>query len=131
MAVQRMILDNMVALVLYARMKNWTPLGTLCVLACLAAFTPVFAPKAAAQEACLVDYKAKRGPPLELHYGVMELKGAACQRRRAAQENVTTRLARDGWDLLQLMDIYRPGDTVTRQQSRKKEADAGPYFLRY
>lgn len=100
---------------------------TLALLALIAAVP------AAAQEAgtCFADYKARKGPPLELHYGVLELDAALCDRRGAVRREVEARIGRDDWELLKVMDVFVVGDTVSRRAFRKKESDAGPYFLRY
>ena len=80
---------------------------------------------------CYAEYKARKGPPLKLHYGVMALEGVACERRRRAKAEVTDRLAVDDWEVLKLMAVFEVGDTVTRREFRKMETDAGRYFLRY
>ena len=100
------------------------------LLTCLALFAAASA-AAEGHASCFADYKARKGPPLELHYGVIELDADLCDRRRAAQREVEARIGQDGWVLLKMMDLFVPGDTVSRRAFRKKEADAGPYFLRY
>lgn len=77
----------------------------------------------AAQAACFADYKAKQDNPLRLHYGVVELRGA-CDARAAAQE-IAPRIARDGWQLLNVVSVFDATGLDERRQS------AGQYYLRY
>ncbi len=76
---------------------------------------------AAAQ--CFADYKAKQDKPLRLHYGVAELSGA-CQ-KGAAQDELSKRLAAQGWTLLQVMSVFGPEGLDQRKDS------AGQYHLRF
>lgn len=76
---------------------------------------------AAAQ--CFADYKAKQDNPLRLHYGVVQLSGACTASNARAQLN--TRLARNGWTLLQVMSVFGPEGLNQRKNS------AGAFFLRY
>jgi hypothetical protein len=78
---------------------------------------------AAAQ--CYADYKAKQDNPLRLHYGVVELPGAACGNAGAAAAHLAPRLERDGWILLQIMSTFGPEGLESRRDS------AGRFFLRY
>jgi hypothetical protein len=78
---------------------------------------------APAHAACYADYKAKRDDPLRLHYGVVELPAAACDREGAAAE-LRDRLA-DGWQLLEVVGTF--GD----EGLDRRRADAGEFFLRY
>lgn len=80
---------------------------------------------APAQAACYADYKAKQDNPLRLHYGVIELPDSACGSTNAAAGEISRRIARDGWTLLNVMGIF--GQDGLNQRS----ASAGPYFLRY
>lgn len=96
------------------------------VLAALgAAFTLSAPPVAAQTAACYADYKAKRGRPLELHYGVVALRGRACERPQAAERQIARRIAVDGWELLAVQSVF--GEEALGE----KEGDAGRYFLRY
>ena len=78
-----------------------------------------------AQAACYADYKAKKDGPLRLHYGVIQLNGAACNSPSAAQASVQRRIAADGWTLLNVMNIF---DRSGLNQRRKS---AGAFFLRF
>ncbi|WP_235191433.1 hypothetical protein [Palleronia rufa] len=77
---------------------------------------------AAADAACLVEYKAKRDAPLRLHYGIIELADAECANPGPA---VAGRIAADGWELLTVMGKLTP------QQAEQRRSDAGPFYLRY
>lgn len=77
----------------------------------------------AAQAGCYADYKAKQDNPLKLHYGVAELNGACS--KGAAQGELSPRLARDGWTLLNVVSVF--GD----EGLQERKASAGRYFLRY
>lgn len=77
---------------------------------------------AAADAACLVEYKAKRDGPLRLHYGIIELADAECANPAAA---VAGRIAADGWELLTVMGQLTP------EQAAQRRSDAGPFYLRY
>ena len=77
----------------------------------------------AAQAACYADYKAKQDDPLRLHYGVVELRGA-CSASAATQE-IAGRIARDGWQLLNVVSVFDETGLNERRQS------AGQYYLRY
>lgn len=74
---------------------------------------------------CYADYKAKQNEPLRLHYGVIELPDNACADRSAAARAIAPRIARDGWQLLNVMSIFGEGGLSERKES------AGNYFLRY
>ena len=75
--------------------------------------------------ACYADYKAKREPPLQLHYGVAELPDSACGDPASAAEALRARLAAGGWTLLSVLSIFGPDGLESRKDS------AGAYFLRY
>ena len=77
---------------------------------------------AAAEAACYADYKAKRGDPLELHYGVIRLNDAECENPSAA---IARRIRADGWQLLTVVGIF------DENGARQRQADAGAYYLRY
>lgn len=76
-----------------------------------------------AQAACFADYKAKRDDPLRLHYGVMEIRGE-CSASAAAAE-MTSRLARDDWQLLSVEGVFNDAGLEERRES------AGDFYLRY
>lgn len=72
---------------------------------------------------CYADYKAKQDAPLRLHYGVLHLSGP-CE-KGAAQAEVKQRLTSNGWTLLEIISVFGA------EGLHQREADAGPYFLRY
>ena len=76
-----------------------------------------------AQDACYADYKASREEPLELQYGVAEVRGECAV--PAAEEEIEPRLAADDWQLLEVMDTFDESGLEERRES------AGEYFLRY
>lgn len=78
---------------------------------------------ASAQAACYADYKAKRGKPLELHYGVVELRGKCAP--GAAKKEVARRISGDGWKVLNVLSVFGPEGLDQRR------GNAGAYFLRY
>lgn len=78
---------------------------------------------AVASAQCYADYKAKRDGPLRLHYGVAEL-GGECAPGPAAQE-LAPRLARQGWELLDVVGVFGP------EGLEERRADAGDFFLRF
>ena len=77
----------------------------------------------AAQAQCFADYKAKQDNPLRLHYGVAEIAGACSV--AAATDQLTPRLATQGWTLLQVMSVFGPEGLDQRKDS------AGPNYLRF
>lgn len=76
-----------------------------------------------AQAACYADYKARRDNPLELHYGVAQI-AEPCTRANA-QAQLTGRLQRDGWRLLNVLQVFDDSGLNSRRGA------AGQYFLRY
>lgn len=78
-----------------------------------------------AQAACYADYKAKKDNPLKLHYGVMEVPASACSSPSAAAKAIAPRLAAAGWTLLNIVSLFDESSLAGRQ------ANAGPYFLRF
>ena len=81
----------------------------------------------AADAACVVEYKARKGPPLRLHYGVMALPDGACARKAQLPALVQKRIGRDGWTLLVILSA-RVADPGRLRELRRR---AGKYFLRY
>ena len=77
----------------------------------------------AAQAQCFADYKAKQDNPLRLHYGVVELQGPCSA--SAAQSEIASRIAREGWTLLNVVSVFGPEGLNDRRDS------AGPFFLRF
>ena len=78
-----------------------------------------------ARAECYADYKAKQDSPLRLHYGVIALADADCQRPAQADAGIAARIARDGWTLLTVLGIFGPDGLAERKDN------AGAYFLRY
>jgi len=76
----------------------------------------------AAQAACYADYKARRDNPLKLHYGVMQV--GSCD-RGAAQGEVASRLAANGWTLLNVLSVFDESGLEARK------ANAGQFYLRF
>ncbi len=76
-----------------------------------------------AHAACYADYKAKRDNPLRLHYGVAEVRGDCSV--GAAQNELESRLSRDGWQLLNVLAVFDDDGLDSRK------GEAGEYFLRY
>jgi len=77
----------------------------------------------AAQAACFADYKAKQDNPLRLHYGVIEVDGACTA--SSAEAQLVPQLARDGWQLLNVVGTFDESGLDERKDS------AGEFFLRY
>jgi len=84
-----------------------------------------FATAGSAQAACYADYKAKRDNPLRLHYGVMEIPGAACDDAALARVEIEKRLAAEKWRLLNVMSVFGADGLENRKES------AGQFFLRF
>jgi len=88
----------------------------------------LMSPQAAlAQNVCYVDYKAKQAGSgtLQLHYGVMRLKGPACDRPSLLENRVAQRIAGDNWILLRVLSKF------DKSGVKQRRANAGQYFLRY
>lgn len=78
-----------------------------------------------AQAACYADYKAKQDSPLRLHYGVIALSDAACQRPAVARRETEARVADAGWTLLNILSTFGP------EGLEERKANAGSYYLRF
>jgi len=72
---------------------------------------------------CYADYKAKRGNPLELHYGVVKLNGQCAA--GPAKAEISARIAGDGWTILNVVSVFGLDGLDQRR------GNAGTYFLRY
>ncbi|MGJ8545778.1 MAG: hypothetical protein ACSHWZ_10075 [Sulfitobacter sp.] len=83
----------------------------------------LFAASPAFAADCYADYKAKQDNPLRLHYGVAEITGAC--KKGAAKRELSQRLARDGWTLLNILSVFGPEGLSERKDS------AGSNFLRF
>lgn len=80
----------------------------------------------AAEAGCYADYKAKRGNPIKLHYGVIELSNDAdCGSKGAAKAAIAARIGADGWTLLNVLSLFGP------EGLGERKASAGKFFLRY
>lgn len=97
-----------------------TPMKTALAIT---AFALTLTQAVPAQAACFADYKARRDNPLELHYGVAQIDGACTKAN--AQGQLRGRLARDGWRLLNVLQVFDESGLDSRRGS------AGPFFLRY
>ena len=75
------------------------------------------------QAACYADYKAKQDNPLRLHYGVTEVRGDCSVATAEAQ--LRGSLARDGWQLLNVLGVFDESGLEERRDS------AGEFYLRY
>ena len=76
------------------------------------------------QAACYADYKAKQDNPLRLHYGVADVPQNACTAGAAAQV-LAPRLARAGWQLLNILSVFDDRGLAARKDN------AGEFFRRY
>ncbi len=80
-------------------------------------------PSAAAAD-CYVSYKAKKEPPLQLHFGIVRL-GGACPSSGVAASAVAGRVSSGGWTLLNVVSLS------SSPPSSSERANAGAYYLRY
>jgi len=78
---------------------------------------------AAAQASCYADYTASQSDPYDLHYGVAEIRGDCTV--PAATEELRTRLADAGWQLLVVRGTFDSAGAESRRN------DAGNFYLRY
>jgi len=76
-----------------------------------------------ASAACFADYKAQQRDPLELHYGIAEIRGDCTL--AAATEELRPRLAEAGWELLNVVTVFDDAGLDERR------ANAGDNYLRY
>jgi len=95
------------------RMKN--------IILISAALALLSAPLHAAD--CYADYKAKQDNPLKLHYGVAQITGACTA--ASARSQLTPRLAKGGWVLLNVVSVFDASGLNERKES------AGPFYLRF
>ncbi len=72
---------------------------------------------------CYADYKAKKDNPLRLHYGVVELYQDCT--KHSAKEEISRRISRDGWSLLNVLSVFEASHMAGKEQS------AGKFYLRY
>ncbi|MBL4629131.1 MAG: hypothetical protein JKY00_14065 [Roseicyclus sp.] len=74
--------------------------------------------------ACYAEYRARMDNPLRLHYGVIEIRNSACSVGAATGE-VASRLASQGWTLVQVQSVFQDDGLAARR------ADAGQYYLSF
>jgi len=98
-------------------MKKYAKITTLAVAAMLVG--------SASQAACYADYKAKKGAPLRLHYGVIELDAAICDDRQAMTTEIQTRIGAGNWTLLNVLGAFDENGLSERKES------AGKFYLRF
>ncbi|WP_298803674.1 hypothetical protein [uncultured Lentibacter sp.] len=72
---------------------------------------------------CYADYKAKQDNPLKLHYGVARITGDCTT--ASARAELTPRLAKGGWVLLNVVSMFDASGLTERKES------AGPFYLRF
>ena len=72
---------------------------------------------------CYADYKAKQDNPLRLHYGVAQISGECSAAN--AQQQLSGRLAAQGWTLLNVLSVFGDEGLAQRRDS------AGPNYLRF
>lgn len=72
---------------------------------------------------CYADYKAKQDNPLRLHYGVAQISGACSGSNAAGQ--ISSKLAKEGWTLLQVLGVFGP------EGLDQRKASAGRFYLRF
>lgn len=104
---------------MFRRMRHM--IAKLALVAALLVGSAAVAPARAAE--CYADYKAKQDSPLRLHYGVAKLSGACTP--AAARAELTPRLARQGWTLLNVLSTFGP------EKLEGKRANAAEFFLRF
>lgn len=80
---------------------------------------------AAGHAACYADYKAKRGNPLQLAYGVVQVGGGACPAAAELRRIVADKIGRDGWTLLSIVS------TFGEEGLAERKPNAGDNYLRY
>ena len=78
-----------------------------------------------AEAACYADYKAKKGPPLQLHYGVVKVPDKFCRNRKGVRRAVQKRISVGGWKLLNVISVFGPEGLAGKQ------GNAGRFFLKY
>ena len=78
-----------------------------------------------AHAACYADYRAQQQSPVRFHYGVAQISDGACNSTGAAANEFRSRLARNGWTLVDVLSTFRDDGLASRR------GNAGQYFLRY
>ena len=77
-----------------------------------------------AQAACYAEYRASRQNPVQLAYGVAEIRGGACTAQSAAQY-LQSRLAQSGWTLQNVLS------TVSNNSAPANSGYTGGHYLSY
>lgn len=77
-----------------------------------------------AQAACYAEYRASRQNPVQLAYGVAEIRGGACNAQAAARY-LQNRLASSGWTLQNVLS------TVTSDYAPANSGYTGGHYLNY
>jgi len=78
-----------------------------------------------ASAACYADYRAQQSNPTRFHYGVAAVSDGACGNSGAASAELSGRLSRNGWTLVNVLSTFRQDGLASRQ------GNAGSYFLRF
>ena len=76
----------------------------------------------ASASGCYADYKAKQDNPLRLHYGVAKVSNCS---KSGAENELSKRLAKQGWTLLNVMSVFDESGLAERKDS------AGRNYLRF
>ncbi len=77
-----------------------------------------------ASAACYAEYRASRQNPVQLAYGIAEIRGGACNAQAAAQY-LQARLAQSGWTLQNVLS------TVTSNSAPANSGYTGGHYLSY
>lgn len=77
-----------------------------------------------ASAACYAEYRASRQNPVQLAYGVAEIRGGACNAQAAAQY-LQARLAQSGWTLQNVLS------TVDSNSAPANAGYTGGHYLSY
>jgi hypothetical protein len=77
-----------------------------------------------ASAACYAEYRASRQSPVQLAYGVAEIRGGACNAQAAAQY-LQARLAQSGWTLQNVLS------TVTSNSAPANAGYTGGHYLNF
>ncbi len=80
---------------------------------------------ATASAQCYADYRAQQSNPTRFHYGVAAISDSACGNTAAARAELSSRLSRNGWTLVNVLSTFGPDGLASRQ------GNAGSYFLRF
>lgn len=91
----------------------------------LAAFLGTFLAAAPAQAACYAEYRAQRQDPVRFHYGIAQVSDAACGSTAAAAQEISPRLQRNGWILVDVLGTFGEDGLASRRQR------AGQFYLSY